>query len=73
MYNGSKVVSSGFTFGLGLPIIVQRSLSSLNIAFGLINRSTLNLSLKETLLQCSVGVSISPAVYERWFKQTKID
>jgi hypothetical protein len=62
------------TFGLGIPILAQQSLSSLNIAFQLgqrgINEAS---SLKESYLGINFGLIVSPSSFDKWFRKRKLD
>ena len=62
------------TFGLGIPILAQRSLSSLNISY-VLGRRTTNISndLTENYGAFQLGLVICPSFYDRWFKKGKID
>lgn len=62
------------TVGLGIPVLAQRSLSSLNIGYVLGTRTTNSLNvLVERYGAFQVGVVICPSFYDRWFKKGKID
>jgi len=62
------------TFGLGIPILAQRSLSSLNISYVLGTRTNNSSNeLVERYGAFQVGVVICPSFYDRWFKKGKID
>jgi hypothetical protein len=59
---------------VGIPMTSQRTLSSLNLAMTYGVRSNGNvLDLIEKQLGFSLGVTISPAFYDRWFKKNKIE
>jgi hypothetical protein len=62
------------TFGLGIPVLAQRSLSSLNISYVLGTRTNNSSNeLVERYGAFQVGVVICPSFYDRWFKKGKID
>jgi hypothetical protein len=73
--NSANVYSNyAVTFGLGVPILAQRSLSSLNVSYVLGSRKTSNSNeLKERYDAFQLGVVICPSFYDRWFKKGKID
>jgi hypothetical protein len=73
-YKESQVVSSGITFGIGIPIVSQRSLSSINMNYVYGKRQDMsNLSFTENFSAFNLGVMITPAIYDRWFRKGKID
>ena len=72
--NNKQVKANNYSLGLGLPITSQRTLSSLNFAvtYGMRTNGS-NEDYLERYLTYSIGISISPAFYDRWFKKNKID
>jgi hypothetical protein len=60
------------TTGFSLPIISQRSVSSINIGvtFGERGKTT---GLSEKFIGVNFGVNIAPGSYDKWFKKYKID
>jgi hypothetical protein len=72
--NGSNFIDRGTTFGIGIPILAQMSLSSLNFAFVLGQKSTESTSsLKENYLGFKFGMVFSPSAFEKWFRKRKLD
>jgi hypothetical protein len=72
--NGSNFIDRGTTFGIGIPILAQMSLSSLNFAFVLGQKSTEStISLKENYLGFKFGMVFSPSAFEKWFRKRKLD
>jgi hypothetical protein len=72
--NGSRYIEQGLTFGLGMPIIAQQGLSSLNLALTLGNRGTAESNTtKESFIGLSFGLIVSPASFDRWFRKRKLD
>jgi hypothetical protein len=72
--NGTQLNDLGITFGIGLPIISQRSSSSIN--FGVVagkRGSGIPASLNERYIGINVGVVIAPGSYDKWFRKYKID
>lgn len=62
------------TAGLGFPIAIQRSSSSLSVGFTLGKRGDGSASsVNESYLGINFGVTISPGVNDRWFRRFKID
>jgi len=71
---GYQLKDQGFTVGIGLPIITQNTLSSLNLGLSFGQRtSDATESLNEQYLSINFGVTIAPSVYERWFRKKKLD
>ena len=69
-----QYLNRSFTFGVGIPIISQRSLSSVNIACILGKRGNNTLSsVDENYVSFNIGIVIAPAIYDRWFRKGKID
>lgn len=69
-----QLFNKSISFGLGLPIVLQKSLSSFNVGcvFGQ-KLNNINTSLREDYFNVSVGFTITPAIYDRWFRKGKID
>ena len=64
----------GITFGIGLPIFAQQSLSSVNFGVTLgSNSSNIENSLKEKYASINFGVILSPSVFDKWFRKRKLD
>jgi hypothetical protein len=69
-----KIMDRGVTFGFGIPILVQQSLSSLNFGFTFGK----NIDLKSALLSenyfaMNLGIILSPPFFDRWFRKRKLD
>ena len=72
--NGLSTSEFGTTFGLGLPIVAQQALSSVNIGVTYGKRGNADASgLNETFVGINFGVIISPSFYDRWFRKRKLD
>ena len=70
---GEQVTDFGTTFGLGLPIAVRSSVSSVNFGFSFGQRGVSDASqLKEQYYGINFGITISP-VGDRWFQKRKLD
>lgn len=72
--NNEQLTNYGISFGLGIPVLNGRSNTNINLgvsynAFG----TTENNLIKENNLGFSVGFSISPGLYDRWFLKRKYD
>jgi hypothetical protein len=69
-----QLLNKSLSFGIGLPIVLQKSLSSFNIGCVLGQKTNhINTSLREDYFNLSIGVTITPAIYDRWFRKGKID
>ena len=67
-------VDRGTTFGIGIPILAQMSLSSLNFAFVLGKKGTgSDADLNESYLGFNFGMVFSPSAFEKWFRKRKLD
>lgn len=72
--NQKRVFSQGYSIGFGIPILSQRTLSSMNFAVNYaIKSNEISTDFTEKKLGFSLGVTISPAFYDRWFRKNKID
>jgi len=72
--NGLSTSEFGTTFGLGLPIVAQQALSSINIGVTYGKRGNTDASgLSESFVGINFGVIISPSFYDRWFRKRKLD
>lgn len=73
-YNGSQITTTGFSFGMGLPFLIQKSNSSLNFSLQYGSTSNHNAGdLSEKFLSFNIGIIIAPSIYERWFRKYKLD
>ncbi len=71
--NNEQVTDFGTTFGFGIPIVVQNSLSSINLGFAIGNRGTSDANaLKERYYGINIGISIAPGS-DRWFTKRKLN
>ncbi len=72
--NGQTYFDRGTTFGIGIPILAQMSLSSLNLAFVLGEKGTgAEADLKEQYIGFKFGMVFSPSNFEKWFRKRKLD
>jgi hypothetical protein len=72
--NSTSVKEIGTTFGIGMPILAQQALSSINFSVTIGKRGNgLDQGLNESFLGMNMGVIISPSFYDRWFRKRKLD
>lgn len=72
--NGISYTDRGTTFGIGIPILAQMSLSSLNLAFVLGQKGTgQEADIEEQYIGFKFGVVFSPSNFEKWFRKRKLD
>lgn len=71
--NGEQVSDFGTTFGFGIPIVVQNSLSSINLGVTIGKRGVADTqAFKEQYYGINLGVSIAPGT-DRWFVKRKLN
>ena len=71
--NNEQVTDFGTTFGLGLPIVIKNSLSSINVGFTVGKRGVGDQqSLSETYYGINFGVTIAP-LGDNWFRKRKLN
>ncbi len=69
-----QYVDKGISFGVGIPILAQQSLSTLNFGISLGQRGTFSAGhLMESYVGINFGVILSPARFEPWFRKRKLD
>jgi len=72
--NDRRYSERGMTFGFGIPILAQQSLSSVNIGFQFGQRSSnQENALKESYLGINFGLILSPSSFDKWFRKRKLD
>ena len=72
--DGIAYMDRGTTFGIGIPILAQMSLSSLNLAFVLGEKGTgVETDLREQYIGFKFGMVFSPSNFEKWFRKRKLD
>ena len=72
--NGSQLTDKGLTLGFGIPILAQRSLSSLNFGFSAGKRGTaVDGAFQEEYIGINFGITLAPSIFERWFVKRKLD
>jgi hypothetical protein len=70
--NDTRILQSGITAGISIPIIKSLSKLHLGAEFGNTG-TTANGLVREKYIAIMAGVSLSPSVFDRWFVQTKYD
>ena len=71
--NNQQYSDYGITFGFGLPTLIQRSLSSVNLSFQLGMNTKENDGLKERYGAIQLGIVFAPSSFEKWFRKRKLD
>lgn len=69
-----KIDHFGITFGVGIPVFAQQSLSSVNFGINL-GRSKKNVenALSENYASVNFGIILSPSIFDKWFRKRKLD
>ncbi len=71
---GGAIIDNGATLGFGIPIRMQKSLSSVNLSLTYGKRGNSEATqLKEQYYGINLGVVFAPANFERWFIKRKFD
>ena len=63
----------GVTFGFGLPLLAQVSLSSLNLGLTLGQRTIATGVWKEQFIGARVSLIMAPSNFEKWFRKRQLD
>jgi hypothetical protein len=72
--NGGTIIDRGATLGFGIPLRMQKSLSSVNFSLTYGKRGNSEATqLKEQYYGINLGVVFAPANFERWFIKRKFD
>ena len=71
--NSVQYSDYGITFGFGLPTLIQRSLSSVNVSFQLGKNTRENQGIKELYGAIQLGIVFAPSSFEKWFIKRKLD
>ena len=73
MQEGSQVQDVGISFGVGLPVVLNRAVSSIIFSLSYGNReSDAPNSINEQYLGVGLGFNIAPS-YDRWFRKYQLD
>lgn len=69
--NSEQVMNYGTSFGIGIPVVLSRAVSTINLSgtYGQQGASTGNLS--ESYFGFNFGVNIAPS-YDKWFKKQEL-
>ena len=71
---GQQISDFGTTFGFGIPILTQQSVSSINFGFTYGRRGRdIPDAVKENYLGVNFGITIAPSKVDRWFIKRKLD
>ncbi len=69
-----QVTDRGITFGLGIPILIESSLSSVNLGFAIGNRGVgAEDVLNESYYSLNLGITIAPGKLRKWFRKPKLN
>lgn len=72
--NEEQLAQYGISFGVGIPLLKQRSNSWINLGCELGERGTLkNDLIKEQYANIYFGLTLAPLTGDRWFRKRKID
>ncbi|MCH2223708.1 MAG: hypothetical protein MK066_02985, partial [Crocinitomicaceae bacterium] len=71
--NNEQITDFGTTFGIGIPIAIQKSVSSLNFGFSIGQRGISDSqAFKERYYGINVGITIAPGG-DKWFVKRKLN
>lgn len=72
--NGTQLIDQGMTAGIGIPLIMARSVSTLNISgtYGSLGGNAGDGVLRENYYGFKLGINIAPG-YDKWFRKYKLD
>lgn len=71
--NGEQITDFGTTFGIGIPVSIGESLSSINIGASFGKRGTSDANqLQERYYGLNFGISVAPTKAGRWFQKRKV-
>lgn len=72
--NGEQVNEMAGTFGFGIHVLIQKSLSSINFGASIGTRGvTDSNALKENFYGINLGITLAPGSAERWFRKPKLN
>lgn len=73
-FNNTQLSEFGTSFGLGLPILTEKTESSLQFGFTYGKRGTKEVgSFNESFVGVNIGIIITPSTADRWFIKRKLD
>jgi hypothetical protein len=72
--DGEQLVDKGVSFGIGVPIVLNRAVSTVNISanYGVQDGNGSPNVIKENYYGFKLGINIAPS-YDRWFRKYKLD
>lgn len=72
--NNTNITDYGISFGVSVPLISSRSLSSIDLGVDLGKLGTTkNNLIEDNYIRFYLGFSLSPSNYDRWFRKRKYD
>lgn len=71
--SGLQYQEQGLTVGIGLPLLAQISLSSLNIGLTFGQRTIASDIWKEQFIAARVSLIMAPSNFEKWFRKRQLD
>jgi hypothetical protein len=73
-FGGVNFKQFGTTFGIGIPLVMDYSFSSINIGVDLGKRSnTATGAITGNYMGLNVGIILSPMRGDKWFRKVKLD
>lgn len=73
-FNNVQLTEFGTSFGLGIPILTEKTESSIQFGITYGQRGTKEVgSLNESFIGLNVGIVIAPSLADRWFIRRKLD
>jgi len=73
-FNNTQLTEFGTSFGLGIPILTEKTESSIQFGITYGKRGTNQVgSLNESFIGVNVGIVIAPSLADRWFIRRKLD
>lgn len=73
MQDNFQAQDVGITFGIGLPVVLNRAVSSINFSLNYGNRGTeATNAINEQYFGVGLGFNIAPS-YDRWFRKYQLD
>ena len=71
-FSGNDILQTGYSAGWSIPILNSSSKLHLGAEY-CITGTTVDGLIQEKYLQMAFGVSLTPSVFDRWFRQIKYD
>ncbi|MEN9699419.1 MAG: hypothetical protein RLZZ301_617 [Bacteroidota bacterium] len=73
MSNGHQYAEQGITFGFGLPLLAQQSLSNINFGFTFGKRSVDQINWSENFIGFRASLIMAPSNFDKWFRKRQLD